>query len=117
MEAIRGQVIVVLSSVVIDETRKNLHLKAPDVVPLFEAFVTFGPARRVEPPLALVLQAAAMIAAKDTPIVAGAQHAGVAYLATYDRRHVLSKREEISTAFGFVVATANEILASFRRER
>lgn len=61
--------------------------------------------------MALVRQAAAIIAPKDAEIVAGAVHAGAMLLATYDRKDLLSKREEIFAAFAVTVATPEEILA------
>ena len=51
-----------------------------------------------------------VIVAKDAPIIAAARTAGVELVATYDRKDLLSKRQEIFDAFGVVVATPDEIL-------
>jgi predicted nucleic acid-binding protein len=112
---ILGHVTLVLSPFVVDETRRNLERKSPHALSFFEAFLTRGWVRRLEPPPALVRQVAITIDAKDAEIVAGAIHADVVFLATYDRKHLLSKREEIRDAFGILVATPDEILASLDR--
>jgi hypothetical protein len=46
------------------------------------------------------------------PIIAGARAVNATLVATYDRKHMLSKRQEIFAAFGASVATPEEILAS-----
>jgi predicted nucleic acid-binding protein len=107
---LRGQVTLVLSPFVIDEARHNLVRKAPGTLRMFEAFL--DPILTVAPSVALVEEVATVIALKDAPVVAGAIHAGAMFLATYDRKHLLSRREEIFAAFGVTVATPSEILAS-----
>ena len=107
-----GRVNLVISPFVIGETRRNLSRKSPHALPFFEAFLTRGLVHTVEPPAALIWQVAAIIAPKDAEIVAGATHAGAMFLATYDRKDLLSKRQEIREAFGVTVATPEEILAA-----
>jgi predicted nucleic acid-binding protein len=109
---IRGRVALVLSPFVVQETRRNLSSKAPEALPLFEVFLAPGFIRMVQPSPELVERVAAIIVLKDAPIVAGAIEAGVELVATYDRRHLLSKREEILAHFGVTVATPGEILPS-----
>ncbi len=111
---ILGRAALFLSPFVVDETRRNLARKSPHVLPFYESFLTRGLVQAVEPPAMLVQQAAAFIAHKDAEIVAGAVHAGTTFLATYDRKDPLAKRQEILTAFGVTVATPDEILASLR---
>ena len=88
---ILGHVTLVISPFVIDETRRNLSRKSPHALPFFEAFLTRGLVHRVEPPAALVRQAASINAYNDAEIVAGAVHAGATFLATYDYKDLLSK--------------------------
>jgi len=90
-----GQLILCLSPFVVDETRRNLTRKSARALPFFEAFLTRGVVHSIEPPAALVERVAIVVASKDAPIVAGAVHAGVTFLATYDRKGLLSKRQEI----------------------
>jgi predicted nucleic acid-binding protein len=107
-----GQLALCLSPFVVDETRRNLAHKSARALPFFEAFLTRGVVHSIEPPAALVEQGATVVAIKDAPIVAGAVHAGATFLATYDRKDLLSKRQEILAAFGVTVATPEEFLAS-----
>lgn len=109
---ILGRATLVISLFVVDETRRNLTRKSPHALPVYEAFLSRGLVQIVEPPEALVQRAAEFIVQKDAEIVAGAGHAGVTFLATYDRKDLISKREEIFAAFGVTVATPGEILAS-----
>lgn len=109
---ILGQVTLVLSRYVVDETRRNLSRKSSQAVPYFEAFLTRGVVEFVEPPPELVHQAATVVVPKDAEILAGAAHGEATFVATYDRKDLLSKRDEIFEAFGVTVATPSEILAS-----
>ncbi|MBA3450253.1 MAG: PIN domain-containing protein [Chloroflexia bacterium] len=109
---LRGQIELVLSPFVIEETRRNLSKKAPEALPLFEAFLAPDLIRVVQPSTALVAQVATVIVLKDAPVVAGAIVAEATLVATYDRKDLLSKRAEILAAFGVTVATPDEILAN-----
>jgi predicted nucleic acid-binding protein len=109
---IRGRIALVLSPFVIQETRRNLSRKAPEALLLFQVFLASGLMRVVQPSRALVEQVADVIVLKDAPVVAGAIDANATLIATYDRRHLLSKRQEIFEAFGVTVATPGEILAN-----
>ena len=64
----------------------------------------------VEPSRTQVLRAAKVVDVKDAPIVAGAVRARATYLATYDRRHLLTKRAEIEAAFGIRTATPDGVM-------
>lgn len=106
------QVTLVISRYVVDETRRNLSRKSAQALPFFEAFLTRGLVEFAEPAVALVQQAAIVVVAKDAEIVAGAVQARAPFVATYDRKDLISKREEVFAAFGVTVATPGEILAS-----
>lgn len=108
--AIRGRIGLVLSRYVLDETERNLAESAPHVLPAFARFCAVLPFRLSTPSTPLVLDTARIVVAKDAPIVAAARSARVRLVATYDRRDLLSKREEILTTFGITVATPEEIL-------
>lgn len=108
---IRGHVTLVLSPFVIQEIRRNLLSKAPEALSLFEAFLAPGLLLIVQPSSALVQHVAAVIVLKDAPVVAGAIDAGATVVATYDRKHLLTKRGEIFAAFGVTMATPGEFLA------
>lgn len=59
-----------------------------------------------------MIETAEVVVAKDAPIVAGARAAGVDFVATYDRKDLLSKQAEILAAFGLVVVTPDIVLRS-----
>lgn len=67
------------------------------------------PVKLISPPESLVSAAAEVVAPKDAGIVAAAAHGHVAYLATYDRRHILRQRHEIEAHFGIKVVTPDEV--------
>ncbi|TAK20447.1 MAG: hypothetical protein EPO26_17895 [Chloroflexota bacterium] len=103
---------VYLSDLVLSETEANLARKVPKALPHFNRSRDVLRESLIEPPGELVRRAAAVVEPKDAPIVAGGIHAGVTHLATYDRRHLLSKRDLIRQHFGLDVATPDEILTA-----
>jgi predicted nucleic acid-binding protein len=108
----RGDLALILSRYVIEETRRNLANKAPRARPYFDIFLAFGHVQLVDPPAALVRQIAADIALKDAPIVAGAIHAETKFLATYDRKHLLAQAPLIKDRFGIIVETPEAVLTT-----
>jgi predicted nucleic acid-binding protein len=108
----RGNLVLILSRYVIEETRRNLANKAPRALSYFDLFLAFGNVQLVDPPAPLVRQIAADIALKDAPIVAGAIHAEAKFLATYDRKHLLAQAALIQERFGITVETPEAILAT-----
>jgi predicted nucleic acid-binding protein len=108
----RGNLALILSRYVVEETRRNLANKAPRALSYFDLFLAFGHVLVVNPPAALVRQVAASIALKDAPIVAGAIHAKAKFLATYDRRHLLAQADLIQDRFGITVVTPEAVLAT-----
>lgn len=105
------QIRIVLSPKVLIETERNILESAAHAHRAFLEFRDMLPHRLVTPSDELVSEAGLIVVAKDAPIVAAAYSASADFLATYDRRDLLSKRQEIRTAFGLVVATPQEILA------
>lgn len=109
--AVFGRVVLSLSDYVLDETERNIREHAPHVYQAFRRIHAALPYRLVTPGEEVVKKAALIVVAKDAPIVAAAYASGATFLATYDRRDLLSKRQEIRAAFGFTVCTPQEILA------
>lgn len=105
----RGQVRLIVSQDVLDEAERNLYRKAP------QALRTFWAQRdqfeRVAPTNDLVADVARLIELKDAPVVAGAIAAGVTYLVTYDRRHLLNEAELIRREYGIDVVTPDHVVA------
>lgn len=110
-----GLVDLILSAYVIAETRRNLSRKSPSALPVFEAFLDGSFMIFSQPPAVLAHRVADHIASKDAPVVAGAFHAGAQFLATYDRKDLLAKRQEILAVYGVTVATPDEVIASLPR--
>lgn len=106
----QGGVSLCVSPLVLQETGRNLARKAPEALAAFRLLQDSLGLERVEPSKAQVLRAARVVDIKDAPIVAGAVRARADYLATYDRRHLLARGQEISNAFGFKVVTPDEVL-------
>lgn len=107
---LRGEVTLSLSSLVIEETERNLLRKAPAAHPAFTIFRQVFTPSIVEPPEALVLKVAAVVAMKDAPIVAGALQARADYLVTFDRRHLIWEAEPIKAHFGLTVTTPRGLM-------
>ena len=105
----RGQVRLVVSQDVLDEAERNLNRKAPPALPTFwEQRDRFA---RVEPTSDLVVEVARPIEPKDAPVVAGAIAAGVEYLVTYYRRHLLSEAALIRREYGIEAVTPDHVVA------
>lgn len=112
--AIRGDLEVWLSEYVLQETQRNLAKKAPTALLAFGDLVqALGLVQShylVAPTGRAVRRAARIVDAKDAPIVAAAAACKADYLATYDRRHLLVKKEEIQRNFAITVVTPDEAL-------
>ena len=104
-----GGIELFVSTFVLIKTRRNLARKASRALPELDGLLALAPVRLSDPSPSLVQQVATDIALKDAPIVAGAIHTGAAYLATYDRKHLLARASLIEARFGVVVATPETI--------
>jgi predicted nucleic acid-binding protein len=104
------QVTLLFSEDVFAETQRSLAKKAPAALAALQVFQEAFIDQTVRAEERTVHRAAAVVAAKDAPIVAGAIEARAAYLATFDRQHLLSVAPQIRDAFGIAVATPAEIL-------
>ena len=106
-----GRIDLAVSDLVIAEARRNLDKKAPHAISVFDQFIEFGRLTLSKPTSALIVDVAKVVAGKDAPIVAGAITAGARLIASYDRKHLLSRASEIWEAFQIQVATPDSILA------
>ena len=109
--AVEGRVSLVLSRYVLTETERNLWESAPRFYLNFLRFRDEVPYQLSDPSPQLIAETERIVVAKDAPVIAAARAARASLVATYDRKDMLSKREEIFAAFGVTVATPNEILA------
>ncbi len=109
-------VTLVLSALVVEETERNLRRKALAAIPAFEFFLTQIPFATTEASRALVRRVAKVVELKDAAIVAGAMSGKVQYLATYDRRHLLSQAGIIRAAFGVDVVTPDIVIGMWKAQ-
>lgn len=114
---VEGEIGLVISGDVIAETARNVESKAPEMEPLFRQLlelvqfeVVADPSRRA------VRLAEAYVAQKDAFIVAAAIDAGVDFLATFDRKHLIDP-PEVSEQSGLNVRTPGDILQALRNDR
>ena len=80
--ATREEVILVVSPLVLEETRRNLEESAPEIVPLFDLLVQSIPFEIIQPTKEKVLEAARVVVLKDAPIVAAAKSSRADLLVT-----------------------------------
>jgi predicted nucleic acid-binding protein len=99
------------SQYVLDETQRNLWESAPRRYLNYLRFRDEVPYQLSHPSPLLVVETERIVVAKDAPIIAAAREAKAMLVATYDRKDLLSKQQEIFEAFGVTVATPGEILA------
>lgn len=107
----RGQAIIVMSPLVLEETERNLRRKQPLALPVFELVCSALATRLVSPSEAQVQRAAGFVHLKDAAIVAGALAGGTRFLATYDRKHLLKEAKPVAQGLGVRIATPDDILA------
>jgi predicted nucleic acid-binding protein len=79
MMAARAEVTLVISTLVVNETRRNLLENAPDVLDLFDLLIKTLPFEFVQPTRDDVLQAAKYAVLKDAPILAAAKKPRLTY--------------------------------------
>lgn len=106
---------IVVSTLVQQETHRNLAKKAPAAVPLFQRLIVNLPMRVVDPSHTDVIAAAAYTQLKDAPIVAAARLAQVDFLCSLDRRHLVDV-PEVSVRSGLVIVLPETLLATLRTD-
>lgn len=101
------------SLVVVDEARRNHLIRGSPVdVSYLERLITRGVLQLREPAPELVLAVARVIEFKDAPIVAAAITAEASMFASYDRKHLLSRADDIRRLFDIAVMTPEKIVRS-----
>lgn len=91
--AARDEIRLVISALVMEETRRNLADFAPEALPALEQIFDSIDFEIVNPAKDEVLDAAKLVALKDAPILAAAQIAKVDIFVTMDKKHLLDKPE------------------------
>ncbi|MEW5873375.1 MAG: hypothetical protein AB1894_29210 [Chloroflexota bacterium] len=90
---VREQTLLIISSLVKEETTRNLAGFAPETTTLLEHIFEWVPFEVVDPPRHAIIEAANLVALKDAPILAAAKAASVNALVTLDQRHLLDRPE------------------------
>jgi predicted nucleic acid-binding protein len=107
MMAVRGEIDLVLSRIVIEETTRNLAANAPECLPFLEFILESVPYEIVQPSKEQVLAAGKYTALKDAPIAAAAREANVELLVTLDRKHLLG-RPDLAQHVGSDIVTPKD---------
>ena len=113
--AIREEVTLVVSQVVLTETKRNLAQSAPEHVVLLDLIEAHVPLEIIDVTKHEVLSAAEHVVLKDAPIVAAARKGKVDLLVTLDQKHLLGK-PEITEYIKAKVVTPKELMDQLHRE-
>jgi predicted nucleic acid-binding protein len=91
--AIQGEIGIVISDLVIEETRRNLAKSAPETEAFLDLILDLLPLEYEKPTKREILKAAEVVALKDAAIVAGAKKADVDLLVSLDKKHLLGNTQ------------------------
>ncbi len=108
--AAQSDIILVASSLVLEETRRNLAESAPEVLELLGFILNVIPFELVNLNKEEVLEAAQWVVLKDAPILAAARKAEVDLLVTLDQKHLLGK-PELALFLGARIVTPKEAVS------
>jgi predicted nucleic acid-binding protein len=114
-QAIRGNVALVASKLVFEETTENLRAKAPEALVYLQQLLDVVPFELVQPTKLQVSHAASYTALKDAPLVAAAKRARVDYLVSLDRRHLVGV-PAVAKGSGLKIVLPEELLEEIRRQ-
>jgi uncharacterized protein len=111
LKGLEGSIALVISDLVLEETKRNLTKNAPQTLPYFTILADLLSPFIINPTKAQVLKAAQIVHLKDAPIVAAAAKAKADYLATHDVKHLLTHAQAIEEAYGITVIAPAELLS------
>ena len=107
---LQGQVQLIVSPDVLEETIRNLTRKAPEKVEAYQSLLELLELEiTADPSTELVKSVETYVVAKDAPIVAAAIQAAPDYLVTYDRKHLIEP-PEVSQQSGLTIVTPAEVV-------
>ncbi|MGD2158995.1 MAG: PIN domain-containing protein [Anaerolineales bacterium] len=112
--AAREEITLVISHLVLAETRRNLFESAPEVLNYLDLVIDNIPFESIQPTKREVIAASEFVVLKDAPIVAAAKKAGVKFLVTLDRKHLLGK-PKIAQYAGVDIVTPKEAVTVLRK--
>lgn len=107
---LQGQVQLIVSPDVLEETIRNLTRKAPEKVEAYQSLLELLQLEiTADPAVELVKSVETYVVAKDAPIVAAAIQAAPDYLVTYDRKHLIEP-PEVSQQSSLTIVTPAEVV-------
>jgi len=113
-QAIRGGIGLVTSQLVLEEARRNLQAKAPEVLSDLDRLCEAVGFEIVRPTKRDIKVAMQYIVPKDAPIVAAAKRAQVDFLVSLDRRHLVGQ-PDIAQRSGLKIVLPDELLEEIRQ--
>jgi predicted nucleic acid-binding protein len=111
LRGLEGSVTLVISDLVLKETKRNLAKNAPLALPSFTIIADLLSPQVIRPTKAAVRKAAQIVHLKDAPIVAAAAKANAEYLATHDVKHLLKQAQAIEQEYLITVLPPAELLS------
>ena len=105
--AARGEIEIVISDLVIEETRRNLSKSAPGTETFLDLILNLLPLEYVKSTKREILKAAEVVVLKDAAIVAAAKKAKVDLLVTLDKKHLLGNTK-IGEILGVEIVSPQE---------
>jgi len=113
--AVRSEIILAISQLVLIETRRNLAQSAPELIDFLDLIEANVPFEIIQTTTNEIRDAARLVALKDAPIVAAARKGHVKALVTLDKKHLLGK-PEIADYIGTSVLTPKEAVDLIQNE-
>jgi predicted nucleic acid-binding protein len=110
-KGLEGSVTLVISDLVLEETKRNLTKNAPVALPYFTILADLFSPFLIRPTKAEVFKAAQVVHLKDAAIVASAAKGKAEYLAMHDVKHLLSHAQAIEATYGITVIAPAELLS------
>jgi predicted nucleic acid-binding protein len=111
LKGIEGSIALVISDLVLEETKRNLTKNAPLALPYFTRLADLFSPVITNPTKVDVYKAAQIVHLKDAPIVAAAARGKADYLATHDVKHLLTHAKAIESAYGITVLSPADPLS------
>lgn len=109
----KGEIELVVSEDIAEETIHNITLKAPVYVDVLRHLLSEGPLIYVEPEIEEYERALPLTVDKDIPVVAGAIRGRCSYIVSHDRAHLVGNLG-IERLTGIKVVTPGDLLAIIR---
>ncbi|PJF39553.1 MAG: PIN domain-containing protein [Chloroflexi bacterium] len=109
----KGEIQLVITKYVVDETRDNLTAKNPDKAAALELLIDLVSFEFVDVSRKSVQDAVAYTEIKDAPVVAAAIAANCEYLLTFDKQHLLGN-QRVAEKSGLTIATPGDLMQRLR---